>query len=228
MRKTRLISYVLITCALFELGIWLGIFLIRNGFVPRTQKTQIQEGGVPTPLTTLTSTPTPLELQTQPDSQFDWKIPEFPGNFNWIESTSANTGIPGISFDDKKSTFGEITVSGKIYKTTVTDKDTTYKDAGPTYGLTLGEILAENGWSFTLQYGNYRLMGTAGLGVGGKTLGYIKLNGPIIRTIVYSYTENGNWVEGTTRPRELKCPPCSTDMTIIVSDPVDIRNFLPK
>lgn len=120
---------------------------------------------------------------------------------------------------------GEIKASGKIYKASVKDTDSAYNSAGFNLWSKIDAILVKNGWSQGLQFGDYEIMGAAAGGVQGNKIGYIKREGYLLRTIVYTYINNGNFVEsGNQLPGHLECP-CNTEMTIFIGDPVDLRNY---
>jgi hypothetical protein len=169
---------------------------------------------------------------------FDWKIPELPQGYNWVLSNATDAEMVNnrMFFDNRNAVaagkafladkvFGDIITTGKIFRTSVTDKDSLYNESGWTLLNKIGQNLVENGWSQSVEYGDYFIAGIATGGVRGSAEGYVKRDDHLIRTIVYGYGYDGNWVDSDNNPVQLECP-CSVEMTIFVGDPVDLRNYI--
>lgn len=174
-------------------------------------------------------------VSDQTHQVFDWKVPELPQGYDWIQSNATDTEMEDnrMFFDDRyfvgngspPVSSGEMKVPGKIYKASVKDTDSAYNSAGFNLNSKLDSILVKNGWEQGVQFGDYEIMGMAASGVQGNSIGYVKLDGNLIRTFVYGYINDGNWIQSNDEPIHLECP-CVTKMTIFIGDPVDLRNYI--
>jgi hypothetical protein len=173
----------------------------------------------------------------QAPQAFDWNIPELPQEYTWVESDATdaemmdnkmffNAEFSGDTHADAVKS-GEFKTTGKIYKSTLLDTDTNYHSSGIKLDHELQKILLEKGWEQSVKFDNYTVMGMAASGVQGNTIGYVKVNGNLARTFVYSYVNSGNWVQTGDEPVHVECP-CTRKMTIFVGDAVDLRNYIPK
>jgi hypothetical protein len=173
----------------------------------------------------------------QSTQDYDWKIPELPQGYSWVQHTATEAEMQdGRMFFDNRNAImsgkskivdvnGDITTTGKLFTTYVTDKEVLYDEAGSTLDNKFGQSLLTNGWVSAIDFGDYYIGGIAASGVQGSLSGYVKQDGYLIRTIVYGFTYDGNWVESDNAPIQLKCP-CGVKMTIFVGDAVDLRNYI--
>ncbi len=176
----------------------------------------------------------PPQFQNVKNDQINWRIPNLPDGFNWVESEANQQDIENnkILFTDRFEknsdedvVTGEILAPGKIYSVKLTDKDWNYKDAGYATEAILRKSLEGSGWSSSTTVGNYVVYGMAASGIQGSVTGYVRVEGDLVRTVVLSYFYDGNWIAGENEPSHLQCP-CSVTMTIFISDPVNLSDYI--
>jgi hypothetical protein len=169
--------------------------------------------------------------------QIDWEIPELPEGFNWTESYVEKSESEKSNFvvfveerysnKDIKDMFnGKIFLPGKIYKVSLTDKDSSYNSTGHEIEVALRNALESTGWAWSTRYGDYLISGMSSSGLQGNTSGYVKIEQGLLRTYIYSYVYDGNWVSSQNEPPHLECP-CTVNMSIFVSDSSPIADYLP-
>ena len=178
----------------------------------------------------------PSQYQDVKKDNINWRIPNLPEGFNWVESDANQQDMENnkILFNDRyeKSSeenveTGYILTPGKIYTVKLTDKDWNYKDAGyPTENL-FRKSLEGTGWSSSTRVGNHVVYGTALSGVQSSVTGYVRVESGLVRTVVLSYYYEGNWVTPENDPAYLQCP-CSVNMTIFISEPVSLDQYISK
>lgn len=173
---------------------------------------------------------------TLSENQINWRVPQLPEGFNWIENNANEEDLKNnrIIFDGRflneapeKAVSGEILASGKIYSVSLSDKDISYNGSGFSIDNILRGILESTGWSSSTRYGGYLFSGIAASGVQGNVSGYVKIEHSLIRTFVYSYRYDGNWVSSGNQPVHLECP-CTVAMTLFISDPVALEDYIPS
>ncbi len=178
----------------------------------------------------------PANYQNVQNKEINWRIPALPENFNWTENSANEEDIKNnkIFFDDRflknqseGVVTGEILAPGKIYSVTLTDKDWNYNDAGFAVLSLLDKNLESSGWSSSTRFGNYLISGVAAGGTRGLIEGYVRIENNLIRTIVFSYIYDGDWITPANEPYYLKCP-CSVNMTIFISEPVSLDQYIPN
>lgn len=178
----------------------------------------------------------PPQFQETKKSQINWRVPNLPDGFNWVESEANQQDIENnkILFNDRfeknteeEVTTGEILPPGKIYSVKLTDKDWNYKDAGRATEIIFKQSLEGSGWSSSTRVGNHVVYGMAASGIQGSVIGYVRVEGDLVRTVVLSYFHDGNWVTSENAPSHLQCP-CSVNMTIFISEPVSLDEYIPN
>ena len=177
----------------------------------------------------------PSQYQDIKRDNVNWRIPNLPEGFNWVENDANQQDIENnkILFNDRyeKSSeenvvTGHILAPGKIYTVKLTDKDWNYKDAGYTTENLLRKSLEGTGWSSSTRVGNHVVYGIASSGVKSSVTGYVRVEDNKVRTVVFSYFYEGDWITPENEPAFLKCP-CSVSMTIFISEPVELSEYIP-
>lgn len=176
--------------------------------------------------------------------EFDWQIPDLPPGYEWKEMSPSQeqierysvyyddrylnpTDSPDTAVPDSKINKSRMKISGKIYKTEISDSDKKYLDSGSNlFQSYLSPFLLSKGWFIGRKYDNYFIAGASKDPNDSDNTnnyhGFIKTNGYIVRSYVYYYKISSlGSAFGTNY-----CP-CSVSMEIFISDPVDIRTFIP-
>jgi len=177
------------------------------------------------------------KLKENEQIQINWEIPELPEGFNWSENYIEKEESEKNNFsilveerysdrDVKEMVSKKVFPPGKLYKTFLTDKDTSYNSAGYPIEINLRNMLESAGWAWSTRYDNYLISGVSLSSLQGNTVGYVKIEQDLIRTYVYSYVYDGNWISSENEPPHLECP-CTVEMTVFISDPVPLADFLP-
>ena len=178
----------------------------------------------------------PANFQNIQNKEINWRIPPLPENFNWVENDANDEDIKNnkIIFDDRflrnqleTPISGEILASGKIYTVNLTNKDWNYNNAGFAVGSLIKKNLESSGWSTSTRYGNHLISGIALTTIKGSVTGYVRIENNQVRTIVFSYIHDGNWITPENEPAYLQCP-CSVNMTIFISEPVSLDEYIPN
>ncbi len=176
----------------------------------------------------------PANYQNTQNKEVNWRIPSLPENFNWVENDANEEDIKNnkIILDDRflrnqseTPISGEILASGKIYTVNLTNKDWNYNNAGFAVGSLMKKNLESSGWSTSTRYGNHLISGIASSSIKGNVTGYVRVENNQVRTIVFSYIHDGNWITPENEPAYLQCP-CTVNMTIFISEPVSLDEYI--
>lgn len=179
----------------------------------------------------------PADFQdVSPERKINWRIPELPDGFNWVENDANEEDVKDsrIMLDDRftnkgseNMSFSEILAPGKIYHTSLTSKESSYSgDTGSSIDKILKGTMESTGWSSSTRYKDYLVSGMAAGGIRGSISGYVRIEQGLVRTIVYGYRYDGNWISSGYEPAHLECP-CTLVMTIFISEPVALENYIP-
>jgi hypothetical protein len=202
---------------------------------PREKRQTLLQDKTGTTITSDTS-PTVVE-ENYPDKQltkflvnFDWNVPKLPKGFDWEEKvpTKQDLDNSGVFWDARynksdSNSSGEIPVwGGKLFEVSVDDKSPMYNKAGLSLSQELYSNFVDSGWDYSFRYGNWQISGMAAGAPLSEIAGYVKNNGSLVRTIVYSYNVLGGW-QGPELG--LKCP-CAVNMSIFISEPVEMSEFI--
>jgi len=178
----------------------------------------------------------PSNFQNTQNKEINWRIPSLPENFNWTENDANEEDIKNnkIIYDDRflrnqleTPVSKDILAPGKIHSVTLTNKDWNYNNAGFAVGSLLKKNLESTGWSTSTRYGNHLISGIASNSIRGSVTGYVRVENKQVRTIVFSYLYDGNWITPENEPAYLQCP-CSVNMTIFISEPVSLDQYIPN
>jgi len=178
----------------------------------------------------------PSNFQNTQNKEINWRIPAIPENFNWSEKDANEEDIKNnkIVYDDRFlrnkleiPVSKDILAPGKIHSVTLTNKDWNYNNGGFAVGSLMKKNLESTGWSTSTRYGNHLISGIASSSIRGSVTGYVRVENKQVRTIVFSYLYDGNWITPENEPAYLQCP-CSVNMTIFISDPVSLDQYIPN
>lgn len=176
----------------------------------------------------------PANYQNIQNKEINWRIPPLPENFNWDENNANDEDIKNnkIIFDDRflknqleTPVSGEILAPGRIYSVSLTNKDWNYNNAGFAVGSLMKKNLESSGWSTSTRYGNHLISGIASSSIKGNVTGYVRVENNQVRTIVFSYIHDGNWITPENEPAYLQCP-CTVNMTIFISEPISLAQYI--
>lgn len=176
----------------------------------------------------------PANYQNIQNKEINWRIPPLPENFNWVENDANDEDIKNnkIIFDDRflrnqseTPISGEILTPGKIYSVNLTNKDWNYNNAGFAVGSLIKKNLESSGWSTSTRYGNHLISGIAFSTIKGSVTGYVRVENNQVRTIVFSYIYDGNWITPENEPAYLQCP-CIVSMTIFISEAISLDQYI--
>ena len=178
----------------------------------------------------------PSNFQNTQSKEINWRIPDLPENFNWLENNANEEDVKNnkIIFDDRflrkqneTPVSGDILAPGKIYSVTLINKDWNYNSAGFAVGSLMKKNLESSGWSTSTRYGNHLISGIASSSIRGSVTGYVRVENNQVRTVVFSYLYDGKWITPENEPAYLQCP-CTVNMTIFISEPVSLAEHIPN